>query len=202
MITGECDEGTAVRRLVRRCRRSLTVTLTGPGRFTEVVLQHLALTPHPVDVQILSVAGFADDLAKRLGEIPAPYRDVRVSDSQLRGVLVADGVTALVPAPTGPAAVIDDLATVRALHLLSTQAWSSGRPLADRQRPSARLRTELVQDILQRMREGHTDEVAARAINVSLRTYRRHVAEIMRELDANSRFQAGARAVEYGLLPA
>jgi DNA-binding NarL/FixJ family response regulator len=35
---------------------------------------------------------------------------------------------------------------------------------------------------------------------VSLRTYRRHVAEIMRELDANSRFQAGARAVELGLL--
>ncbi|MFI1222605.1 MULTISPECIES: response regulator transcription factor [unclassified Streptomyces] len=201
MITEECDEGTAVRRLIRRSRRSLTVTLTGPGRFTEAVLQHLALTPHPVAVQILCVAGFADDLAKRLGEIPAPYRDIRVSDSELRGVLVADGVTALVPGPAGPA-VIDDLAAVRALHLLFTQAWSSGRPLADRQRPSARLHTELVQDILQRMREGHTDEVAARAINVSLRTYRRHVAEIMRELDANSRFQAGARAVEYGLLPA
>ncbi|MEV0913766.1 hypothetical protein AB0I93_05760 [Streptomyces sp. NPDC049967] len=90
----------------------------------------------------------------------------------------------------------------RALHLLSTQTWSSRRPLADRQRPSARLRTELVQDILQRMREGHIDEVAARATNVSLRTYRRHVAEIVHELDANSRFQAGARAVEYGLLPA
>lgn len=52
------------------------------------------------------------------------------------------------------------------------------------------------------MREGHIDEVAARATNVSLRTYRRHVAEIVHELDANSRFQAGARAVEYGLLPA
>ncbi len=106
VITGECDEGTAVRRLIRRSRRSLTVTLTGPGRFTEAVLQHLALTPHPVAVQILSVAGFADDLAKRFGEIPAPYRDVRVSDSDLRGVLVADGVTALVPAPTGAAALI------------------------------------------------------------------------------------------------
>ena len=37
-------------------------------------------------------------------------------------------------------------------------------------------------------------------MQVSLRTYRRYVAEIMRELGANSRFQAGVRAVELGLL--
>jgi DNA-binding NarL/FixJ family response regulator len=42
--------------------------------------------------------------------------------------------------------------------------------------------------------------VAARELNVSLRTYRRHVAEILRELGASSRFQAGARAVELGLM--
>ncbi len=37
---------------------------------------------------------------------------------------------------------------------------------------------------------------------MSLRTYRRYVAEILRDLDAISRFQAGARAVQLGLLPA
>ncbi|NEE20393.1 response regulator transcription factor, partial [Streptomyces sp. SID7499] len=45
-----------------------------------------------------------------------------------------------------------------------------------------------------------TDEVAARELTVSVRTYRRYVAEIMTLLDATSRFQAGVRAAELGLL--
>jgi DNA-binding NarL/FixJ family response regulator len=62
------------------------------------------------------------------------------------------------------------------------------------------LRSDLARRILEQLRAGRTDDVAAREIDVSLRTYRRHVAEIMRALGANSRFQAGARAVELGLL--
>jgi DNA-binding NarL/FixJ family response regulator len=45
-----------------------------------------------------------------------------------------------------------------------------------------------------------TDETAVRALGVSLRTYRRRVAELMTALGAASRFQAGARARELGLV--
>ncbi|WP_245572375.1 hypothetical protein [Actinokineospora enzanensis] len=37
-------------------------------------------------------------------------------------------------------------------------------------------------------------------MSVSVRTCRRHIAEIMSELSVTSRFQAGVRAAELGLL--
>jgi DNA-binding NarL/FixJ family response regulator len=53
--------------------------------------------------------------------------------------------------------------------------------------------------ILEALGSGLTDESAARRLGVSLRTYRRRVAGLMAELEADSRFQAGLRAGELGL---
>lgn len=53
--------------------------------------------------------------------------------------------------------------------------------------------------ILEALGSGLTDEAAARRLGVSLRTYRRRVAELMAKLEADSRFQAGLRAGELGL---
>jgi DNA-binding NarL/FixJ family response regulator len=53
--------------------------------------------------------------------------------------------------------------------------------------------------ILEALGWGLTDESAAKRLGVSLRTYRRRVAELMAELEADSRFQAGLRAGELGL---
>jgi DNA-binding NarL/FixJ family response regulator len=47
--------------------------------------------------------------------------------------------------------------------------------------------------------EGLTDEAASRRLGVSLRTYRRRVADLLLALEADSRFQAGLRAGELGL---
>ncbi|OUC93374.1 LuxR family transcriptional regulator [Streptosporangium minutum] len=53
--------------------------------------------------------------------------------------------------------------------------------------------------ILEALGSGLTDESAAKRLGVSLRTYRRRVAELMASLEAGSRFQAGLRAGELGL---
>ncbi|GAA1452287.1 hypothetical protein GCM10009602_53920 [Nocardiopsis tropica] len=53
--------------------------------------------------------------------------------------------------------------------------------------------------ILEALGSGLTDASAAQRLGVSLRTYRRRVAELMAELEADSRFQAGLRAGELGL---
>jgi DNA-binding NarL/FixJ family response regulator len=53
--------------------------------------------------------------------------------------------------------------------------------------------------ILRALGSGLTDEAAARRLGVSLRTYRRRVAELMTLLESDSRFQAGLRAGELGL---
>jgi hypothetical protein len=53
--------------------------------------------------------------------------------------------------------------------------------------------------ILRALGSGVTDQAAARKLGLSLRTYRRRVADLLDTLDANSRFQAGLRAGELGL---
>ncbi|MBN6051187.1 response regulator transcription factor, partial [Nonomuraea sp. RK-328] len=53
--------------------------------------------------------------------------------------------------------------------------------------------------ILQALASGLTDATAANRLGVSLRTYRRRVAELMAKFEADFRFQAGLRAGELGL---
>ncbi|WP_231627011.1 helix-turn-helix transcriptional regulator [Streptomyces apocyni] len=142
------------------------------------------------------------ELAERLRHV---RMEARVAEGELRELLVVDGSVALVRSessdlPQGHAVTVRDPAAVRALELLFAGAWSGARPLAAHLGMGARLRTDVSHTILGKLRAGYTDEEAAREMGVSLRTYRRHVAEIMRELGATSRFQAGVRAVELGLL--
>lgn len=54
--------------------------------------------------------------------------------------------------------------------------------------------------ILKALGSGLTDESAAKRLGLSLRTYRRRVAELMAKLEADSRYQAGLRVGELGLL--
>jgi DNA-binding CsgD family transcriptional regulator len=87
------------------------------------------------------------------------------------------------------------------LHILFESVWSNAVPAGERIVFGDRDRAMLARQILSALRAGVTDEVAARELTVSVRTYRRYVAEIMALLGANSRFQAGVRAAELGLLP-
>ncbi|MGW0337656.1 DNA-binding response regulator [Streptomyces sp. NPDC003011] len=195
--------GQALEALLGQARHTVCLVLIETGEFADAALRLLAAVPERVAVRVLCSAGATDVWLSRLTRVANGRLEVRVSESELRTILVVDGSAALVRAEDkvgGEAAIVSDTATVRAIELLFAGAWSRGRKLADHLQLSPRLRTELVRNILERLRAGNTDETAARELNVSLRTYRRYVAEIMRELDASSRFQAGVRAVEFGLL--
>lgn len=52
--------------------------------------------------------------------------------------------------------------------------------------------------VLMALANGLRDEAAAAEMSVSLRTYRRHVAQLVVRLGASTRFQAAVRAVERG----
>ncbi|MFG2132180.1 LuxR C-terminal-related transcriptional regulator [Streptomyces sp. NPDC048751] len=201
--TGGVPIGHALESLIGRTRHTVCVALTETGEFADVVVRSLTRISDRAAVRILCTAEATDSALTRLAQLADSRLEVRVSESELRETLVVDGVAALVRGAEGAggqAAIVNDAAAVRALELLFAGAWSRGRRLADHLQLSPRLRTELARNILERLRAGNTDETAARDLNVSLRTYRRYVAEIMRELDAHSRFQAGVRAVEFGLL--
>jgi transcription initiation factor IIE alpha subunit len=59
---------------------------------------------------------------------------------------------------------------------------------------------DLHRTIASLMAKGFTDEVLARRLGMSVRTCRRHIADLMRTLGAVSRFQAGFCAADQGLL--
>jgi DNA-binding NarL/FixJ family response regulator len=90
-------------------------------------------------------------------------------------------------------------ALIDGVYSLYQATWDTAVPLTDR------LAAELPpidpdgRAILRALGSGLTDEAAARRMDMSLRTYRRRVAELMRVLESDSRFQAGVRAGELGL---
>ncbi|MFI6108856.1 DNA-binding response regulator [Streptomyces sp. NPDC051310] len=196
--------GPAVEDLARAARHSVCVAITGSETFLYLTRKALKTLEPGLVVRMMCTPEVADASLALLTRIPELRFEVRVSEAELRDMVVVDGSSALVLAVTGnvkgQATLVNDTAAVRALELLFAGAWSRGRRLDDHLALSPKLRSELSRRILERLRDGCTDAAASRDLNVSLRTYRRHVADIMRELGAGSRFEAGVRAVELGLL--
>ncbi|GAB3740216.1 hypothetical protein GCM10027590_54620 [Nocardiopsis nanhaiensis] len=60
---------------------------------------------------------------------------------------------------------------------------------------------DICDQVLLCLAQGLKDEVAARRLDISVRTYRRYVADLLRRLDATSRFQAGYQVARRGLVP-
>ncbi|MGN2641186.1 response regulator transcription factor [Nocardia takedensis] len=54
--------------------------------------------------------------------------------------------------------------------------------------------------LLQLLGRGYTDEAAARRMNLSVRTVRRLTSQLMSQLGARSRFEAGVLASRTGLV--
>ncbi|MCI4039976.1 DNA-binding response regulator [Streptomyces sp. TRM75563] len=90
-------------------------------------------------------------------------------------------------------------ALIRGTYALFEAAWDNAtdvNTILGTQRPSINGRTS---EVLRSLASGATDEAAAKELGMSLRTYRRRVAELLVTLGAGSRFQAGVRAAEWGL---
>ncbi|MET9595104.1 LuxR family transcriptional regulator [Streptomyces sp. NPDC006516] len=195
------------RKLVLQARSTIDVVLaSGPSCGTDAKgpLRELTyVVPETVRLRLLcSPAMIDEDFVREQLALGSPI-EIRVARvPPLQGVIV-DGAVALVSAEssTGRRAslirVPDVISTLRTLY---EGVWRNAVPAYARITFGDHCRTDLARQILGALRAGVTDEVAARELIVSVRTYRRYVAEIMTLLEATSRFQAGVRAAELGLL--
>ncbi len=127
---------------------------------------------------------------------------VRVIDEMPTRLLVIQGSHAVLPEPLGyadePRLLVRQPAIVGALTLLFEAYWdqAAALPELDTQRPRADVRRSL----LRQLAAGAKDEQIARTLGLSLRTVRRRVADLMIELGADTRFQAGVEAARRGWL--
>jgi hypothetical protein len=142
-----------------------------------------------------------------LREMAAHGIQVRITAGPLsRGTVFIDRRTMILTAPVSPAAHRHRTYTMSAAPALVDGAYTlfeaareSAADLAaflGPQRP--RIDTQTAR-VLRALGCGVTDEAAARELGMSLRTYRRRVADLLVALGAGSRFQAGVRAGELGL---
>ena len=107
----------------------------------------------------------------------------------------------ILPEPLGyvdePRSLVRQRGWVEAMILWFEAVWEKVSPYTPATgRSAGDLRTFL----LQQLAAGAQDEQIARRLGVSLRTVRRRVADLMAELGADSRFQAGVEAAKRGWL--
>lgn len=90
---------------------------------------------------------------------------------------------------------VRDRNIVRCLVDIFDQLWEGAALFASNEIGYAEdVTDELQRRIVRMMAQGLTDEVVARRLGMSVRTCRRHIAALLRDLDSVSRFQAGVQA--------
>lgn len=105
------------------------------------------------------------------------------------------------PSLTTPGAlVVRERGMVASLRALFAGIWHRSVEFAEYAPGEREGCTPRDRQVLELMSLGGTDDSAARDLEVSVRTYRRYVADVMNNLGAASRFQAGVLAVERGWL--
>ncbi|MFI9119539.1 helix-turn-helix domain-containing protein [Streptomyces bikiniensis] len=136
-----------------------------------------------------------------LGELLPVGGRVRTTKEVRDRFLVFDRKTAFIPAGEGDAiAVVYDGAVASFLAGLHARVWESAFDFDSGASGYAGTMGDLKATLLDLLASGAKDEAIARRVGMSERTLRRHVAAIMQELSAGSRFQAGVLAARAGLV--
>ncbi|PFG97081.1 regulatory LuxR family protein [Saccharopolyspora erythraea NRRL 2338] len=130
---------------------------------------------------------------------------VRMSSGELPVMTIVDGRTCLLGSAGEHGRVqlrvVHEPAAVRALQALHDTTWTHGFGIEALRHVDIDWDDESVtRQVLRLMGAGYTDETAARKLNLSVRTYRRHIAHLMARLRAKSRFQAGVLVSALGLI--
>jgi len=142
----------------------------------------------------------ARELARRRDRFGA---QIRISTDEINETIVLDRRLVILAGDLSAGrrsySVITQPETVSGVSSLFEAAWRAATDLAAYDAQIAEIR-QLAPRVLDLLGQGVKDEAAARTLGLGVRTYRRRVAELMAALGAESRFQAGVRARQLGLV--
>lgn len=142
----------------------------------------------------------AGELRRRRDQFGAK---IKVTADEINETIILDGRVVIlagnVTAGVRGYSVIAQPETVHGVSSLFEAAWRSATDLDVYDARIAEIR-QIAPRVLDLLGQGVKDESAARSLGLGVRTYRRRVAELLEALDAGSRFQAGVRARELGLV--
>ncbi|MGA5822783.1 LuxR C-terminal-related transcriptional regulator [Kitasatospora sp. NPDC094028] len=195
----------AIVNVISGARASVDIVLSASPRRTKELCADLrkllAVLDRAVSVRMLCThVGMQHDfvVAELAGDWPIEVRPARIPS--LEAVIVDRHVSVVRTAVGADASVVRSAVVIDALGALFDNVWqSAGAPRVRTPAPEHE-HTEIARQVLARLLAGATDEKAARELRISVRTYRRHVAEILESLGTKSRFRAGMLAAEMGML--
>jgi DNA-binding CsgD family transcriptional regulator len=201
-VVDAADGAALAGELVAGCRRELLVLqprLAEPalaprwyeaarrrGARVRTIYQNAARYHLPTEGFVAAVAGPGVEF-RTVAELPVT-------------VLAADRLAALLPGEDGPAVLVRHPLLVEPLARVAEEAWARATPFdpADPQPAGTAEDTRLA--VLRLLATGAKDDAVARRLGMSVRTCRRHVAELLEALGAGSRFQAGVEAARRRLI--
>lgn len=178
-----------------RLQRSLEsdLQILRRGAQLSVVLQHATIHHEPTR-----------EWARQVVAAGGAVRTVPVVPNRM---IVHDRERALLPPEGGDvgrgAVVVREPGVVDFLVAVHKLLWDQGAdyPLDCAECPDASpLDDALHQAVLEQLLTGAKDDLIARRLGMSVRSCRRHISDIVRDLGAESRFQAGVLAVRRGML--
>ncbi|MGY0070596.1 helix-turn-helix transcriptional regulator [Streptomyces sp. QTS137] len=192
--------------LVAEAERTIDIVLADSEHVEAInsVYWELETSRKNIGLRLLCTQAMLDSGVVQPHMLKSLRYEVRVARVPMLQVMIVDGAAALV---TSQAVIGRQASVIRATTVIGTLGtlfeglWRHAVRVEERIDFGDRDRADVARQILNCLQVGITDEVAARELSVSVRTYRRYVAEIMALLGASSRFQAGVRAAELGLLP-
>ncbi|WP_253194558.1 winged helix-turn-helix transcriptional regulator [Streptomyces sp. MP131-18] len=169
------------------------------GLLNQVLAETASLSERGVRVRAVCAAEVLDDdsaawrcasTAARAGAL------VRVVPQVAGSLVILDGHAAFIPAAggqAGSAVVVRQTTVLDMLRDAFEQHWPEASSLEKEAELDAEALTndEVKRRILRLLVQGARDGVIARRVGISVRTCRRHIAELVEQVGAESRLQAG-----------
>lgn len=158
-----------------------------------------AMLERGVHVRMLLQHSVRTDIRSRsrLDPLIRAGAEVRTTGELARRLMVFDSRVAFLlhrPDQARPlGVVIRNESAVQLLLDLVEATWSAAQPYSAKEIGYHEVADDLHRVIVRLLADGLTDEAVARRLGISVRTCRRHIAVVLRDLDAVSRFQAGVR---------
>ncbi|MEO5873489.1 MAG: helix-turn-helix transcriptional regulator [Streptosporangiaceae bacterium] len=143
-------------------------------------------------------------MSNYLRDIASLGADIRITDDSIDRLLIYDRSVAVVP--LDPKMSARGALLVREPGLVSQMVahfyvvWDSAKAIGEYTGVDSDVQSlsSLEREVLQALANADKDEIAARQMGVSIRTFRRYVADLMSRLGAANRFHAALLAKEKG----
>ncbi|MFI2611552.1 helix-turn-helix domain-containing protein [Kitasatospora sp. NPDC018619] len=199
LIRHLADVRSVIADLADHCQEEILTAQPGGGHevsaLAEAAPRDEDLLRRDVRMKVLyqHTAGLRPDISGYIERITKLGAQVRTLDDRFTRMLVFDRKAAVIAVPGNPhaAALVREPHMVAVMVEVHERLWLAAEPFTVGTSPRAEITDDLRRVIVRLLIEGMTDASIATRLGISVRTCRRHIAEIMAAMGAQSRLQAG-----------